>query len=194
MNDLTLPSETLAELIGKPYTYKSRAWIKILGVENTKYYKQTNNVDISRSYIWQEYNKTCEQGAVTPEMAQILMYAYVHWTKNRAGNIDGMIADHLHDAILTAFATFYKIKMKTDSPFHSILNLLNKIKSQTMYKFFGDVSGTKNKYYQRRHTNELLSATDRIDLFDEHDDEERHDNFCLERWDWDYGYDRENED
>jgi len=192
--ELILPSETLAELIGKPYKYTARGWVKIFGAPNAHSYKNSTDVEINKDYIWQEYDKTLANGAVTPEMAHILMYIYCYWIKYRAGDIDGLLAEDMHDSILLMFAGFHKIKMKTDSPFNSILNLLNRIKKQTIYKYYGDVTGTKNKYYQRRHNNEFVSLTNRLDVLTEDEAEEYQIKFSPEIWDWDYGYRLDDED
>lgn len=155
-----VPSETFAELLGAPYHYTPRGWVKIFGAENAEYYKSCGTIKVSREFIWREYNQTREDGAVTPLMAQILMYAYCHWIKFLSGSLETHVTEEIHHEIIMMMAKFHNINMKTESPINSILNLMTRIKKQHLYKYYGDLTPkSKNNYYQRRYNTAMRTKT-----------------------------------
>lgn len=179
-----LQSETLPELIGKPYRYTSRQWIKIFGSENSRNYKNNTDITLDIPFVFAHYNESVAQGRTTEMMGHILMYAYTYWIKYRAGDIKGVLAEEVHDNIIMLMATFYKVNMKTRSPFNSILNLFTVIKKQALYKYFGDLSNTSKRFYQKRYNLELSKSLESVDAILSTTDDIGID---VHEWGWSHG-------
>ena len=155
---------SLFSMLGPGITDRNKfQWVKLIGRKNVVSNDDKEEpIVIDREHIIKSFKDSQKAGCTLPALANIMLLSYVSWiSEPRQTRITGMIAEAVHDRIMTAIATQYRRKWapeKHKNPYYGIINLFRMTLNSVQCDLLPPLPGKADVRAKRRHAADIVGT------------------------------------